>query len=231
MYPSWTIISTVVTVVFLVAIVAAGLLERRPVQPYIVPRPDDIFEPTSTAASENSVAESLNYQHNATAHDGKGRLYRVRYDFWISPDRCTLAVIGGGTVASIPVDGVWLWSRVSNGQILCTTNEIGEQDISGIVQQETWPTKTLSALCERHANRLQTVRTVPFPTDQPLRGLFEIRRAIADALVDRGYAYYISDDRLVWRYTLSGAFAFYVAARWLRPIGRFFRFIALRQAR
>ena len=230
MYPSWTIISTAVTVIFLVGIVAACLWERRPIQPYVVPPTDGIFAPTLKAASENSVAESLSYEHNATVHDGKGRLYRVRYDIWVSPDCCTLAVIGGGTVASIPVDGIWLWSRSSNGQVLCTTNEIGEQDISGIVQQQTWPAKTLSALIKTHEDRLRTITTVPFPTDQPLRGHFEIRRAIADALVDRGYAYYISDDRLAWRYTISGAFAFYIAARWLRPIGRFFRSIGLRQA-
>lgn len=223
MYPIWTLISTAVTVMFFVGIVTACLWERRPVQPYILPPADNTYEPTAIAASENSVAERLDYKHSATTHDGKGRLYYVRYDFWVSPDRRTLAVVGGGTVASIPVNGVWLWSRATNGQILCTTNEIGEQDISGIVLQETWPAKTLRTLCDKHEDRLQTIGIIPFPVDEPLRGHFEIRRAIFDALVERGYAYYASDDKMVWRYTLLGAFVFYVAARWLRPIGRFFR--------
>lgn len=143
MHPSWTLISTAVTVIFLVGIVAAALWERRPVMPYVLPAVGSEFEPTMTAASENSAAEHLGFAHDATAHDGKGRLYRVRYDFWISQDCCTLAVIGGGSIASIPVDAVWLWSRTVSGEILCTTNAIGEQDISGIVQQETWPAKAL----------------------------------------------------------------------------------------
>lgn len=223
MHSIWTLISTAVTVTFFLGIVAACLWERRPVQPYILPPADNVYEPTATAAAENSVAESLGYKHSGAVHDGKGRLYRVRYDIWVSPDSRTLLVIGGGTVASFPVDGVWLWSRNTNGQILCTTNEIGEQDISGIVSQETWPTMTLSALCGIHENRLQTIGATSFSADEPLRGHLEIRRAIFDALVERGYAYYASDDKMVWHYTILGAFVFYVAARWLRPIGRFFR--------
>ena len=197
--------------------------------PYVLPAVGSEFEPTMTAASENSAAEHLGFAHDATAHDGKGRLYRVRYDFWISQDCCTLAVIGGGSIASIPVDAVWLWSRTVSGEILCTTNAIGEQDISGIVQQETWPAKALLGLCDEHEDRLRKNRTIAFPIDEPLRGHFEIRRAIADALVERGYSYYVSEERMAWRYTILGALVFYVVAKWLRPMGRCLRSCSLRR--
>ncbi|HUG66420.1 MAG TPA: hypothetical protein VMM76_01635 [Pirellulaceae bacterium] len=223
MHISWFTVEITVAMLFLVGIVAAGLWERRPVQPYRVPAAGSEYLPTQTAISENSAAEELGYTHGGLAHDGKGRLYRVRYDFWIAPDYSTLAVVGGGTVASIPVDGVWLWSRSTDGQILCTTNETGEQDVSGVVQQETWPNVSFANLADRHTQRVRNIAVNPLPEQEPMLGYFEVRQAVADALVQRGYAYYITDERQVWRYTVKGAFAFYVAAKWLRPIGRFLR--------
>lgn len=230
MHISWFTVEITVAVLFLVGIVAAALWERRPVQPYTVPATDNEYRPTQTALSENSAAEELGYIHCGLAHDGKGRLYRVRYDFWIAPDNSTLGVVGGGTVAAIPADGTWLWSRSTNGQILCTTNEIGEQDVSGIVQQETWPNTTFADLSDRHMQRVCDIAVKHFPEQEPLRGHFEVRQAISDALVRRGYAYYIADERSMWRYTVKGAFAFYVAAKWLRPIGRFLRIGGIQKA-
>ena len=220
---SWFTLEITLALLLLVGIVAAALWERRPVQPYIVPETGNVYRPTKTANSENSAAEMLGYIHVGLAHDGKGRLFRVRYDFWIAPDYSTLGVVGGGTVATIPVNGVWLWSRNTNGQIICTTNEIGEQDVSGIVEQETWPNTSFAVLADKHSQRVNNISVKHFPEQEPLRGHFEIRQAISDALVRHDYAYYINDDRSSWRYTLKGAFAFYVAAKWLRPIGRLLR--------
>jgi hypothetical protein len=216
-------IQIVLAILVLVGIVAAALWERRPVQPYIVPPAGDEYQPTQKANSENSEAERLGYKHIGLAHDGKGWLYRVRYDFWIAPDNSTIVIVGGGTVALLPVDAVWLWSRCTNGQILCTTNAVGEQDISGIVQQETWPHMSLASLVDAHTLRLGGLSLQLFSKEDPLRGHFEVRQAISDALVERNYAYYITNERLEWRYTLKGAFAFYIVARWIRPIRRFLR--------
>ncbi len=208
------------------AVVAACLWERRPVQPYYVPAPGDEYGPTPYAERANSDARNLGYRHGGLCHDGKGKLYRVRYDFWLAPDDSTLAVVGSGTVAHIPVNGVRLCSRLVDGRVLCTTSEIGEQDISGAEEQQTWPGLPLKALVEKHERRL-TDAVEPFPADAPLAGLFDIRRRKADALVARGYAYYLDDERKVWRYTLKGAVVFCVVGTWVRPIRRFLRSVGL----
>ncbi|HEY8505801.1 MAG TPA: hypothetical protein VIL46_14545, partial [Gemmataceae bacterium] len=154
----------------------------------------------------------------------KGRLYRVRYDFWIAPDGATVAVVGSGTIARIPVNGVWLWSRPADGRILCTTNETGEQDISGAVDQQTWPGSGFRALAEKHQSRL-TDPVEPFPAESPMAGYFDILRRQADALVEKGCAYYLDEERTSWRYTLKGALVFYFVSAWLRPIRRGLRLI------
>ncbi len=132
-------------------------------------------------------------------------------------------VIGSGTVASVQVNGIWLYSRNTNGRILCTTNEIGEQDISGVEDQVTWPHFGFAGLVEKHGQRLSEIAAQPFNDDSALRKFFNIRRSKADGLVERGYAYYLNDERLVWRYTLRGALTLYVIGTWVRPLARALR--------
>ena len=211
---------------FLIVIIAACLWEKRPVQPYYVPAVGEEYDLTPDAARSSAEAKALGYQFGGMCHDGKGKLYKVRYDFWLAPDHSTLAVIGGGKVAGIAVNGIWLYSRLSDGRILDTTNEIGEQDISGAEEQQTWAKFGFRALVEKHTLRL-TSPVEPFSPDAPLVGFFDIRRRKADALIARGYAHYLDEDRTVWRYTLKGAIVFYFVGTWIRPIRRLLRYIGL----
>jgi hypothetical protein len=208
-------------------VVLAATWERRPVQPYYIPEPGKEYEPWPAARQANQDAQDLGYQHGALCHDAKGRLYRVRYDFWVSPDDATIALIGSGTVAIVPVFGIWLWSRTTDERTLCTTNERGEQDISGVEDQQTWPSLPLRQLVEKHRQRLAGVKLEPFSAQAPLIGYFDIRRRKADALVAWGYAAYLDDQRMVWRYTLRGAIVFYLLAALVRPVRRLFRSLGL----
>jgi hypothetical protein len=222
----WLAIPVCVIGFFFFVVVVACLWEKRPIQPYYVPAEDDEYEPSAVAERANEDAEKIGYEYGGLCHDGKGKLYRVRYDFWIDPDDLTIAVVGSGTIAKIPVNGVWLWSRLADGRILCTTNEIGEQDISGAVEQQTWPGFRLKALDEKHERRL-TDDVEPFPSDTPMAGYFDILRRKADTLVAKGYARYLDDEQTVWRYTLPGAVRFYFVGTWVRPMRRFLRSVGL----
>jgi hypothetical protein len=214
-----------------VAVVAACLWEKRPVQPYYVPAPGEEYAPSSVAERENRDAEKLGYRHGGLCHDGKGTLYRVRYDFWIAPDDSTIAEVGSGTVAGIAVNAVWLWSRLAEGLILYTTNEAGGQDISGSVDQQTWPGTRLRELVEKHQRRLRGLIVDPVPAANPLAALFDMRRAKFAALVARGYGYYVDDEQTACRYTLKGAIVFYFVSAWARPISRFLRSVGLGRER
>jgi hypothetical protein len=154
---------------------------------------------------------------------------RVRYDFWLSPDRLTVAVVGGGTTMKVPVNGIWLWSRLTDGTILCTCNEIGEQDISGLVQQQTWPQERFPRLVDHHALRLQDSETepVPFEEGNPFGGLADLSRRRVESLVLRGRARYLDDENTRWKLTLMGAVQFYFTSVWIRPFRRLLRSLGI----
>jgi len=98
----------------LCAVVGAAIWERRPIQPYYIPDQEQEYEASPTARYANAKAIELGFRHDCLCHDGKGKLYRVRYDLWVSPDALTFAVIGSGTVASVQVNGIWLYSQRPN---------------------------------------------------------------------------------------------------------------------
>jgi len=207
---------------FFLAVIAAGLWEKRPVQPYYVPDKGEEYQPSTIARRANKDAAQMQYRQCGLCHDGKGKLYKIRYDFWISDDHTILAGIGSGTLAKVPVNGIWLYTLLDDGCVLSATNQAGEQDISGVEDQATWPQHNFTQMIEKHRSRMEGAAVEKFPDAQPMAAYFDMRRRKAEALVEMGYAYYLDDDQMVWRYNLKGAIAFYVVATWVRPIGRYF---------
>lgn len=212
---------------FFLLVVGACLWEKHPVIPYYVPEEGEEYDESGKATHANDVAEELEYTHLAVLHDAK-KLLRVRYDVWLSPDRAVIAVVGCGTVAKVPVNAIWFYSRPTGEKMLATTNEIGDQDISGAIAQQTWPGSGFEALATKHDRRLEDVTFDPFPKTGPMEMYFgAILRQKADTLVAKGYAKYIDADEAVWKYTLKGALVFYFMGTWVRPIRRFLRSLGL----
>ena len=210
-----------------VVTIAAGLWERWPIQPYYVPEPGAAYTPSPKHQKANEQVHELGYQHSTVCHDAKGKICRVRYDFWISPDSKSLALIGSGTVASLKVFGVTFYSRTAEGRILSTTNERGEQDIFGVEEQQTRHAMPLPKLHEKHRQRLEQYVIEPFSAESSLLDYFDIRRRKAAALVARGYVKYVNDQHLAWRYSFKGAVMFYLIAVIVRPIRRLLRTLRL----
>lgn len=227
----WVLISVItfgaLSISFL-AIVAVALWEKRPIQPFDVPNPCEEYEPSSVAKQENKEAMEIGYLQGGVCHDVRGRLYLVRYDFWIAPDDSTIAVVVSGIVAALfQLNGVWLYSRTQDGRVLCTTNKTGNEDISGVEDQTEWPGLQFKDLVKKHNQRLCEFVVKPFSSDAPLTHFFEINRFQAEALVERNYAYYIDDERKVCRYTLKGAVKFYIKIFWVKPFRRLLRSVGL----
>jgi hypothetical protein len=207
--------------------IAAALWERRPIQPYYIPEPGAAYAPSPKHQEAQEQIEELGYQHSTVCHDAKGKIYRVRYDFWIAPDGKTLALIGSGTVARMNVFGVTFYSRTAEGLTLSTTNERGEQDISGVEDQQTWHAMPLPQLHAKHRQRLEPYVIEPYSAESPLLDYFDMRRRKAAALVARGYANYTDDQHVAWRYSFKGAVKFYLVAVFVRPIRRLLRTLRL----
>src|SRR6188472_877612 len=107
---------------FFVLVVGAALWEKRHVVVYSVPEPGQELPPTNYAQQANSIAAQLGFQHYGTFHHGKGGIYRVRYDFWLSPDRLIIMLVGGGKIAAMPADAVWLATSLSDGRYMVSTD-------------------------------------------------------------------------------------------------------------
>jgi hypothetical protein len=214
---------------FGVLVVTVCFFEKRRTVPYERVAEEDADEPTRDADKANDEAYREEYVFCGTGRHAGSGVIRVRYDFWLSPDCLTAVVIGGGTTAKVPVFGIWLWSRLEDGTILCTTNEIGEQDISGLVRQQTWPQARFPILVDNHQSRLDEAESppVPFEKGNPYDGLADLSRRRAQSLVQSGRATYLDEDGTRWKFTLSGALRFYVTGVWVRPFRRLLRALGM----
>ncbi|QDV20290.1 hypothetical protein Pan153_49650 [Gimesia panareensis] len=212
---------------FFVLIVAVCLWEKQPIQPFYFPDPGQEYPPVEAVTRANQQAARLGFEHGCLCHFGKAKMYKVRYDFWITPDCSVISTVSGGTILNIPTKGIWFFTKSAEGRVLATTNEIGEQDISGVMEQSTWTDYEFEALYRKHLQRLKEIAVEPFEADKPLAGYFEIRKMRADQLIRQADAYYLNEEELVWRYTLKGALKFYVVSQWVRPLKRGLRSIGL----
>lgn len=116
-------------------------------------------------------------------------------------------------------------------EILFTTNEKGEQSISGGTQQETWAELTFVPLVKKHRARTKEADVARFPNSKPMAGYFDIRKEEAEALVERGRAKYVDEDETIWRYTLKGSLTYYFVGTWGRPFRRGLRSMGLMRER
>jgi hypothetical protein len=223
----------VVPLVFLVTlpclafgpIVLACLWERRLVWPY-VPADDLDFEPpptTAEAASSGMELEDSGFTRCAVLYDGKGTAYRLRYEFWLSPDGLILATNCGGKLFGIRVDAVWLTTRTDDGRGLVTLNNslAGEYDIAGFRREAVAQGADLERLLARHRARLTAAGVLPYSAADPLAEHAAFMRARVEALVAAGNAGYLDDEQTAWKYSVKGAVLFAVKAH-AANVRRFF---------
>jgi hypothetical protein len=219
----WLAFFAGINILAFLASVGVCFLEKHPLPPYADPAVGEEYTRSSEAEEANQDAKKIGYRHIGLCHGIERRLHRMRYDYWIAPDGVTIALIGSGKVLLMPISGVWLYSRTQGGEILCTTNEPSNQDVSGVLQQKTWPNERLIPLTKKHESRLNGVFIQPFSESQPIADYFEILRFQVDGMIKKGFAYYLDDKQTLWRYSLKGSVTSYLVSVWGRPIARLLR--------
>jgi hypothetical protein len=150
------------------------------------------------------------------------RLLKARYDFWLSPGREFLAIVGGGKMASVPVNSLFFWSVLQDGRILTTINadSAADPDISGRTEEALFPGEGFELLGKRHWARVMAAGSPceRFTADNPLFDLFQLRRKKYDRWEALGYCRFLDSDRNAYRLTISGAFRYA-----LLSVGRAYR--------
>ena len=135
-------------------------------------------------------------------------------------DRRVLVHCGEGTLAGMRAKQTWLYSRLSGGEILVTTDSFDEGDPSGLTRPKRIIDAELPELLRVHTDRFAGCddAVIPFSSLDASKALESIARARAERLVNMGRAQWLDLNQTTWRYTLKGGFSI---------IGQFFRQLAV----
>jgi hypothetical protein len=199
-------------VFFLVAITAAYAWEKRLVWPYVPEHempPGQVPPPNSYANAAASAAATAGFAHWGTFGDGKGKMYQLRYEFYRSPSGDVLALVGTGTLLSMPLQTTWLFSLLSDDRCLITFDHQNgaEVDLTGLSEEALIPDVPFEKLLKTHRGRLAAASCTPnlFGEVNPLVAFREYKQRRVDLLIARGYAAFIDSEKNAWRYSIKGA--------------------------
>lgn len=131
-------------------------------------------------------------------------------------DRAILIHTGEGKLAGMRAKQSWLYSQLSAGEVLVTTDNFDEGDPSGLTKSKRVINARLPKLLSVHRDRLARADddVVAFSSQEGPEALEDIGRSRAERLVDQGRAQWLDGEQTTWRYTLKGG---------LSIVGQFFR--------
>jgi hypothetical protein len=229
----------IIAVSFLPGFLAA-LFEKRMVWPYLAAAEFNHAQPTTRDSAANPYAppskqdpvaitsyanatclklEALEFGYQGVYYDRRRGIYKLRFDFWLSADRFILAMVGGGTLAGIPLAGTCLFTRLDDGRCLLTIDEPKSQDSdpSGLTIQKVVTHADLDELIAQHRGRLTESESpgLAYSARAALEEHRNFRTRRAHVLIDSGLARYVDEERNAWKYTLKGA--------WTATSGMYFR--------
>ncbi|MES2464177.1 MAG: hypothetical protein V4671_26745 [Armatimonadota bacterium] len=197
---------------WLVAITAAYAWEKRLVWPYVpesLASPSQIPPPNSYANKAAAAAAAAGFGHWGTFADGKGKLYRVRYEFFRSPSGDALALVGTGTVAGMALQATWVYSLLEDGRCFITFDHQNgaEADLTGTTEDALIAGASFGNLLQTHRQRVAVASCgiELFGEVDPLVAFRQYKQRRLQLLIARGYAAYIDRENNAWRYTLKGA--------------------------
>src|SRR5262249_30968539 len=136
------------------------------------PGPDVPIPITEYFRATNLTAERSGFTLLGAFRDGKGKLYRIRYNAWHSPDRVVLALVGSGTLAGLPRSPTWLSPRLRDGHGLFPLDELKgwDSDLPGLPLQEVVTNAVFGEPLARHRRRVADAGqpAEPYSAEDPL---------------------------------------------------------------
>lgn len=184
--------------------------EKRLVWPYV---PEALAAPESLPALNSyshvagSAATEMGFLWVGAFGDGKGKLYRIRYNFFLSPTGDILALVGNGAVASVPTQSTWLYTLLEDGRAVVTVDSqsAAETDLAGVTNSALAAGVGFFALVNAQRRRTAPCAVRPFSLSDPLTELRALRQNRTERLCALGYASFLDASQSGWRYTPKGA--------------------------
>jgi len=186
-----------------------ALRERHRSRPYVPVDETLALPPNAYMQLTNAMIEQHGFRYLGVCRAGNERLYKMRCDVWLSPDRQVFAAVGAGKFAVIPHQATSLTSKLIDGRVLITVDAPGAMaaDLSGMTEWKVVTNADFPELLARHRARLEAEMTPvePYPDLDPLDTQLELIAQRAERMARAGYIYYLDDGRDEWRYTAWGA--------------------------
>ncbi len=154
-------------------------------------------------------ADNEGFTYLERRYDGKGKRYKVVYDFLISSDFNTLAIIGAGALANIPVKGMWFISKDVHGNcfITVTDQKAVEYDLTGYYKDSLILTNDFGKAFYHHLECVakELYHVEPFTENSEMDVLRHLTESKIDHLNKDGWIKYVGENTNYWRYTVKGA--------------------------
>ena len=198
-----------IQVPFVLLTFITALRERHHRAVYVPVDETEAVPPNAYMDHTNELAEKHGFTYLGVCRPGNTRIYKLRYDAWVSPDRRVFAVVGAGSMISIRFQATWLTSKLIDGRVLITVDVPGalSSDLSGMTEAKLVTNADFTELLAGHLERLEAEITPVEPYDKPdpLAEHVELIGQRADRMERAGYIHFLDDSHQEWRYTLWGA--------------------------
>ncbi len=200
----------------------AALYEKRMVWPYGPVIKEQINARNMKACEDDKInnyvvsfisdALEKGFEYLGCFNDAKGGKYKIVYHTLISPDKYTLAIIGGGKIIGMRVWGTWLFSKSDNEHGYYTVdNQSGiEKDLTKLWRDQLVFTDDFTTLYEKHRDWIQksAPSLMTYQDSNELEEHRRMRRYRFDYMEKQGLIRYLDIDKEYWKYTLLGAIKF-----------------------
>jgi len=196
--------AVVLFVLFMAFLFAVSLWERHPVKMLGDPYGQELpFELRYLRAAERGAIELGLIGGQVYNHPQ----YDVQIACWYSADRRLLVVAGQGKIMGAETKKSLVYSRLTNGMILKTTDNYDEGDHSGLFITKRAIEVSFKQLIQTHLKRsdYDHDRAVPFEPMDPSEAYDEIVHEQGERLVEMGRAYWCDHEEQEWRYNVFGA--------------------------
>jgi hypothetical protein len=190
---------------FLVVTAIAAIFEKRPVWFFSEPEEPAAAPRGSYRADRFRQALEAGFLPLGFVRDVRGK-YQIGYELLVSPGRDCFAVIGEGTIWSIPIRGVVLNTPTADGRLFYSTDSQScvEVDLSGRWKSQLATVATFTELWRRHQEWIAKSGVVPVPFDE--RREIETYRRLREAhfrfMAQMGHISFVDLEATKWHYTV-----------------------------
>jgi hypothetical protein len=192
-------------VAFLLLLVVVAMVEKRYARPYLRQSMESAFL-SDYVRRMSDDAQAAGFIFGDYLAHAKPSI-KICGTVWFALDRRTLLATTSGTVSGLKSRQTFLFTPLNDGTYLCTTDNIGESDPSGLFRFKRYWNGLFPNLWALHQKRLAKAGPAAMKFREPnaFDAVTEIWDRRCQLMVEKGLARYIDAEKQCWRHSFLGA--------------------------